>query len=317
MSAPDSLPEGFTEFEMMSFGTVMLTEALFGFSLNVLTIVAFWKIKEIQTPGNFLILNLALSDCGICINAFIAAFSSFLREKGSSPPPEMFSHLVNCFFFFRYWPYGSDGCQIHGFQGFLTALTSINCAAAIAWDRYHQYCSRRKLQWNSVFFMGLFAWCSAGFWSAMPLLGWGAYDYEPLRTCCTLDYTKGDRNYITFLIPLVLFNFVIPIFIILMSYQSIDNKFRKTGQLKFNTGLPVKSLVLCWGPYSLLSIYAAVENVALVSPKILMIPALIAKASPTLNAFLYALGNENYRGGLWQLLTGEKREKPKTDDKIN
>lgn len=53
--------------------------ALFGFSLNVLTIVAFWKIKEIQTPGNFLILNLALSDCGICINAFIAAFSSFLR----------------------------------------------------------------------------------------------------------------------------------------------------------------------------------------------------------------------------------------------
>ncbi|XP_013915561.1 PREDICTED: RPE-retinal G protein-coupled receptor [Thamnophis sirtalis] len=170
MSAPDSLPEGFTEFEMMSFGTMMLTEALFGFSLNVLTIIAFWKIKEIQTPGNFLILNLALSDCGICINAFIAAFSSFLR----------------------YWPYGSDGCQIHGFQGFLTALTSINCAVAIAWDRYHQYCSRQKLQWNSVFSMGLFAWCFAGFWSAMPLLGWGAYDYEPLRTCCTLDYTKGD-----------------------------------------------------------------------------------------------------------------------------
>uniref|UniRef100_A0A8C5SJ10 RPE-retinal G protein-coupled receptor n=1 Tax=Laticauda laticaudata TaxID=8630 RepID=A0A8C5SJ10_LATLA len=289
------IPDGFTESEVFTIGTILLVEALFGFSLNVLTIVAFWKIKAIQTPGNFLILNLALSDCGICINAFIAAFSSFLR----------------------YWPYGSDGCQIHGFQGFLTSLTSINCAAAIAWDRYHQYCSRRKLQWNSVFFMGLFAWCSAGFWSAMPLLGWGAYDYEPLRTCCTLDYTKGDRNYITFLIPLVLFNFVIPIFIILMSYQSIDNKFRKIGQLKFNTGLPVKSLVLCWGPYSLLSIYAAVENVALVSPKILMIPALIAKASPTLNAFLYALGNENYQGGLWQLLTGEKREKPKTDDKNN
>ncbi|XP_039199277.1 RPE-retinal G protein-coupled receptor isoform X1 [Crotalus tigris] len=289
------IPGGFTEIEVFAIGTILLVEALFGFSLNVLTIVAFWKVKEIQTPGNFLIFNLALSDCGICINAFIAAFSSFLR----------------------YWPYGSDGCQIHGFQGFLTALTSINCAAAIAWDRYHQYCSRRKLQWNSVFFMGLFAWCFAGFWSAMPLLGWGAYDYEPLRTCCTLDYTKGDRNYITFLIPLVLFNFVIPIFIILMSYQSIDSKFRKTAQLKFNTGLPVKSLVFCWGPYSLLSMYAAVENVALVSPKILMIPALVAKTSPTVNALIYALGNENYRGGLWQFLTGEKMEKPKTDDKIN
>uniref|UniRef100_A0A7N5J8M1 RPE-retinal G protein-coupled receptor n=1 Tax=Ailuropoda melanoleuca TaxID=9646 RepID=A0A7N5J8M1_AILME len=285
----------FTEMEVLSIGTILLVEALFGFSLNVLTIISFWKIKELQTPGNFLIFNLALSDCGICINAFIAAFSSFLR----------------------YWPYGSDGCQMHGFQGFLTALTSINCTAAIAWDRYHQYCTRSKLQWNSVFSMVLFAWCFAGFWSAMPLLGWGTYDFEPLRTCCTLDYTKGGRNYIMLLIPLVLFNFVIPVFIMLMSYQFIDNKFRKTAQSKFSTSLPVKSLVICWGPYALLSFYAAVENVAFVSPKILMIPALIAKTSPTMNAFVYALGNENYRGGMWQFLTGEKIEKAKADDKIN
>lgn len=39
----------------------------------------------------------------------------------------------------------------------------------------------------------LFIWAFAGFWSLMPLLGWGEYDYEPLRTCCTLDYSKGDR----------------------------------------------------------------------------------------------------------------------------
>lgn len=41
----------------------------------------------------------------------------------------------------RYWPYGSDGCQTHGFQGFVTALASIHFIAAIAWDRYHQYCT--------------------------------------------------------------------------------------------------------------------------------------------------------------------------------
>lgn len=44
---------------------------------------------------------------------------------------------------FRYWPYGSDGCQTHGFQGFLTALASIHFLAAIAWDRYHQYCTSK------------------------------------------------------------------------------------------------------------------------------------------------------------------------------
>lgn len=41
--------------------------------------------------------------------------------------------------------------------------------------------------------MMVFAWLFAAFWATMPLLGWGEYDYEPLRTCCTLDYSKGDR----------------------------------------------------------------------------------------------------------------------------
>lgn len=43
----------------------------------------------------------------------------------------------------RYWPYGSEGCQTHGFQGFVTALASIHFIAAIAWDRYHQYCTSK------------------------------------------------------------------------------------------------------------------------------------------------------------------------------
>lgn len=50
-----------------------------------------------------------------------------------------------------------------------------------------------KLQWSTAISMMVFAWLFAAFWSIMPLLGWGEYDYEPLRTCCTLDYSKGDR----------------------------------------------------------------------------------------------------------------------------
>ncbi|KAG6935556.1 retinal G protein coupled receptor, partial [Chelydra serpentina] len=168
----------------------------------------------------------------------------------------------------RYWPYGSDGCQIHGFQGFVTALASISSSAAVAWDRYHHYCTRSKLQWSTTISMVIFVWVFSAFWSAMPLLGWGEYDYEPLRTCCTLDYTKGDRNFVTFLFAMAIFNFVIPIFIMLTAYQSIEQKFKKSGQFKFNTSLPVKTLVICWGPYSLLCFYAAVENVTFISPKL-------------------------------------------------
>ncbi|XP_076016571.1 retinal G protein coupled receptor a [Genypterus blacodes] len=287
------LPEGFSEFDVFSLGSCLMVEGLFGFCLNLLTIVAFLKIRELRTPSNFLVFSLAMADIGISMNATIAAFSSFLR----------------------YWPYGSEGCQTHGFQGFLTALASIHFVAAIAWDRYHQYCTRTKLQWSSAITLVVFIWLFSAFWSAMPLIGWGTYDYEPLRTCCTLDYSKGDRNYVSYLIPMSLFNMVIQVFVVMSSYQSIGQKFKKTGNSRFNTNIPLKTLLLCWGPYGLVSFYAAVENANLVSPKLRMMAPIMAKTAPTINAFLYALGNENYRGGIWQLLTGEKIDVPQIENK--
>ncbi|XP_069609240.1 RPE-retinal G protein-coupled receptor [Ranitomeya imitator] len=289
------LPEGFSEIEVFGIGTILLVEALLGFILNGLTILSFYKIRELRTPNNLLIISLAVADTGLCINAFVAAFSSFLR----------------------YWPYGSEGCQVHGFQGFVAALSSISSCAAIAWDRYHQYCTRSKLHWSTSISVVLFAWGFAAFWSVMPLFGWGEYDYEPLRTCCTLDYSKADRNFMSFLLPLALFEYLIPLFIMTTAYQSIYQKLKKSGPVKMNTSIPVKSLMICWGPYSLLCLYAIVQDATILSPKLRMMPALLAKMSPAVNAYIYGLGNENYRGGIWQFLTGQKIEKNETDNKSN
>lgn len=41
--------------------------------------------------------------------------------------------------------------------------------------------------------------------------------------------------------------------------------------LQFNTGLPLKALLFCWGPYVLMCIYACFENVNLVPPKLRMV----------------------------------------------
>nr|XP_033799702.1 RPE-retinal G protein-coupled receptor [Geotrypetes seraphini] len=293
MATSHPLPEGFTEIEVFGLGTVLLAEALLGFLLNGLTILSFYKIKELRTPNNLLIFSLAVADTGICINAFIAAFSSFLR----------------------YWPYGAEGCQIHGFQGFLTALSSISSCAAIAWDRYNQYCTRSKLQWSTSLSVVLFLWTFSAIWSAMPLLGWGEYNYEPLKTCCTLDYSKGDRNFISYLFLLTLFEFLIPLFIMVTAYQSMAFKFKKNGQFKFNPGLPVKTLIICWGPYSLLYGFATIQDATILSPKLRMLPAILAKTSPAINAFIYGLGNESNQVGIWQLLTGQKTEKVEVDNK--
>ncbi|XP_028845229.1 retinal G protein coupled receptor a [Denticeps clupeoides] len=293
MVPPYPLPEGFSELDVFSLGSCLLVEGLLGFLLNAVTVVAFLKVRELRTPSNFLVFSLATADMGICVNATIAAFSSFLR----------------------YWPYGSEGCQTHGFQGFATALASIHFIAAIAWDRYHQYCTRTKLQWSKAISLAVFIWLFTAFWAAMPLIGWGEYDYEPLRTCCTLDISKGDRNYVSYLIPMAVCNLAIQLLVVMSCYQSISRKFKKTGQTRFNTGSPLKALIFCWGPYGILAFYAAVENAMLLSPKLRMIAPILAKTSPMFNVFLYALGNENYRGGIWQLLTGQKIDVPQIENK--
>lgn len=50
-----------------------------------------------------------------------------------------------------------------------------------------------QLAWNTAISLVICVWLSSAFWAALPLLGWGRYDYEPLGTCCTLDYSRGDR----------------------------------------------------------------------------------------------------------------------------
>ncbi len=41
--------------------------------------------------------------------------------------------------------------------------------------------------------MSSIIWILAVFWAALPVFGWGVFDFEPMKTCCTLDYTQGDR----------------------------------------------------------------------------------------------------------------------------
>lgn len=58
-----------------------------------------------------------------------------------------------------------------------------------------------------------------------------------------------------------------------------------------------------------------VEHLNSMPPSPLQMAPILAKTCPTINVFLYALGNENYRGGIWQLLTGEKIDAPQIENK--
>lgn len=283
-----TLPEGFTEFDMFTFGSALLVGGMLGFFLNAISILSFLRVREMRNPSNFLVFNLAVADLSLNINGLTAAYASYLR----------------------YWPFGQDGCSYHGFQGMIAILASISFLAAIAWDRYHQYCTRQKLFWTTSITISSIIWILSIFWSAVPLMGWGVYDFEPMRTCCTLDYTKGDRDYITYMLSLVVLYLMLPAFNMYSCYDSIYKHFKKIHHHRFNTSLPLRVLLMCWGPYVIMCVYACFDNVKLVSPKLRMMLPVIAKTNPIFNALLYSFGNEFYRGGVWHFLTGQKIVEP-------
>lgn len=67
-------------------------------------------------------------------------------------------------------------------------------------------------------------------------------------------------------------------------------------------------------------IYRSLQSIIKVEHKYtcvsLQVAPILAKTSPTFNVFVYALGNENYRGGIWQLLTGQKIEPSASETKL-
>ncbi|XP_076854695.1 retinal G protein coupled receptor b [Brachyhypopomus gauderio] len=282
-----SLPEGFNEFDIFAFGSVLLVCGLLGFCLNFISLMAFMRVKELRTPSNVFIFNLALADLSFSSNALVSAYASYLR----------------------YWPFGSQGCQIHAYQGMISVLAVISFLCAVGWDRYHMYCAKQKTLWSTSLTLSIIMWSMAVFWAALPLpfIGWGVFDYEPMKVGCTLDYTRGDRGSVIYMVSVVVLYLAFPLLIMHLSYSSIYVYFKKTHSFKFNTGLPVKVLLIFWGPYMLICIYSCFENTKLLSPKLRIVFPVLAKMAPVFNALLYAYSNESYRGGIWKFLTGQER----------
>ncbi|XP_061787683.1 retinal G protein coupled receptor b [Nerophis lumbriciformis] len=284
----DTLPEGFTDFDMYVFGSLLLLGGVLGFVLNGVTVASFLCVRENRNPSSFLVVNLALADMILNVNGFLAGYATYLRH----------------------WPFGQQGCVYHGFHGMISVLASVSFMAAIAWDRYHQYCTRQKLFWSTTMVITAFIWVMAVFWASMPLLGWGVYDFEPMRTCCTLDYTRGDWNYISYMLTLMILYMTFPTYIFLTCYDAINRQFKRVHHHRFNTDIPFRVMWVCWGPYIVVCLYACLFDPEYIHPRIRMMFPVMAKMNPICNVVLYSYGNEFFRGGVWYYLTGQRVAEP-------
>ena len=212
-------------------------------------------------------------------------------------------------------------CEIIGFSITFLGLVSFSHFAGVAFQRCAnlRFASKafvRSLPLKSVWYVIIPSWLYGLFWSVLPLLGWSSYRpmNERLHLCGpNLDTNNkaAEASVKSFLISLLIFGFVIPLFVILICssfiYQSLRNmttrgqimEYLRTKRLAKQKhvkkecimgGLMIGAFVIFWSPfaYSLCLISLRIP----VSSDMLQVSSILGKSSSLLNPMLCLMMDE-------------------------
>jgi len=285
---------------------IMYTFLLF-FSItgNGLVILLFMKHDPIKTPSNFLVVNLALSDLLIL--------------------------TTNCPFFIYncfnggYWNFSISYCHTYACLGAVTGVCSIWTLACISADRYNIICNGfngPKLTKGKATVMAMLCWTVAIGVAVCPLFGWGGYSLEGIMTSCSFDYLSQDISTITYNLFMIIFDYFIPLMIIIGSYAMIIKSIsaHEASMRAQAAKMNVKSLrtqeaneqraeiriaktamfnialwIGCWTPYTVITYQGCMGKFEGLKPLTTTLPALLAKSASCYNPFVYAIGHPKFR----------------------
>nr|QNM38093.1 peropsin [Spadella cephaloptera] len=246
-----------------------------------------------------LILNLTLADLGIavcgCPTAAAAAF-------------------------YGRWIWGDLGCRLYGFQGLFFGLSSLMTVASLQVDRYlvlRGSSPFRGCGGTGVLLIGA-VWINAAFWAAAPIYGWHRYGLEPLGISCTIDYQDNDWSYVSYLLGLISFCYVLPISAMLFCQVKIrrilatvkpevrkktdvdppDDVDEDVGDGKPALGLLIVFL-FCWTPYAVVCGWSALFGASTFPPPLTTLPPLCAKMAPILNPLVVTATSARIRRSLF------------------
>jgi len=295
-------------------GLVYCILLFLGFCGNFLVVWLFNKHAPIRTPSNFLVVNLCLSDL-IMMTTNCPIF------------------IYNCFNG-GVWSVAPTYCEIYACLGAVTGVCSIWTLAMISADRFNIICngfSGPKLTKGRASAMCVAAWGVAVFVAACPIFGWGGYGPEGILTSCSFDYLSQDISTVTYNLFMIIFDFFVPLMIIVGSYVMIVRAIWKHEDAMREQAkkMNVKSLrtqdaneqraeiriaktaifniclwIICWTPYTVITYQGCMGKFEGLRPLTTTLPALLAKSASVYNPIVYAIGHPKYRQAMTIHLPG-------------
>merc|ERR1712128_331085 len=289
-------------------GMIYIVLFVVGTGGNAMVVWLFSKHAPIQTPSNFLVVNLALSD--------------MLMQWSNN-----IIFIYNCFNG-GVWSFSIEYCYLYSALGAVTGVCSIWTPACISADRFNIICNGfngPKLTKGKASMMSMFCWGIAVGCAAPPFFGWGGYSLEGIMTSCSFDYLSQDIGTITYNLFMFIFDYCCPLLVIIGSYAMIvkaiwahEDAMREQAK-KMN----VKSLrtaeaneqraeiriaktamfnialwIGCWTPYAAITLQGCFGQFEGLKPLTTTLPALLAKSASCYNPFVYAIGHPKFRAAM-------------------
>ncbi|XP_042881084.1 visual pigment-like receptor peropsin [Penaeus japonicus] len=286
-------------------GIYLIFMGVLGTFDNALVVAMFVRFRVLLTPSNLLLLNLCITDLGICLLGGFP-FSGVSSLAGR-------------------WLYGDFGCQYYAFMGFLMGIANLTTLLMIALDRYlvtcrHdlQYTWGGKLTYRRYYQMIAFIWVWALFWSVCPLLGWASYGYEPSVTTCTINWQQNDTSYKWYIMTVTVMVYFVPLCLMCSCYYQAArflHRAHETGDAVYSYdwasernvtkmgGVLVMTYLFCWSAYAVVCVWTVFRHPFTVPLVLTLLPPLMAKASPVLNPIIYFYSHPRLKKGMIATLT--------------
>ncbi|CRL06422.1 CLUMA_CG019491, isoform A [Clunio marinus] len=273
---------------------------LFGITGNALVIFLFVRSPSVRTPPNTLILNLAISDFIIMLEAPIIIYNSF--------------------------HFGPAACKINGLLGAVGGTVAIMTICVISIDRYNVIVyplnSSRFATNNRSRIMILVVWVYSLPFAAFPFFEIGGvkgYVPEGFLTACSFDYLDKSSINFWFIFIYASAAYFVPLTIISYCYLHIllvvvAEKKIQSNQKKHKVEMKLAAIVMgiiglwfmAWTPYCIVALIGLFGNQETLSPLASMIPAILAKTAACVDPYFYAVTHPRFRSELERIFCSSR-----------
>ncbi|XP_039205045.1 opsin-3 [Crotalus tigris] len=278
---------------------LIATIGLVGLCNNLLVLVVYTKFKRLRTPTGLFLVNISLSDLLVSFFGVSFTFLSCLRNG---------------------WAWDETGCMWDGFSNSLFGIVSLMTLTVLAYERYIRVVHARVIDFSWSWRAITYIWLYSLAWTGAPLLGWNHYSLELHGLGCSVDWSSREPSDTSFVLFFSFGCLVVPLGIVVYCYGHILHAVRtfrcvedlqtvhvikilryekKVAKMCF---LMITTFLICWMPYTVVSLLIAYGYGHLITPTMAIIPSFFAKSNTAYNPVIFIFMNRKFRQCLMQLV---------------